>query len=428
MNRTAERRLALNFLVRAGKDLSLLDDDGNNFLHMTCLEGDLVMMLYVLAKDIFDINSRGKYGRTSVMIAGMKGRRDMLGVLVKQGGNVSLLDDDKNNILHLVCSENDVKMAKYVLSWNIIDIDSRGKCGMTPAMTAAVSGCRELLILLLQKGADTSLKDDRGNTAFHWACTVGDVEVVQHFLSMGNVDIDGPGQDAWTPVMMAAGKGHRGVFSLLVRKGCDLTLDAGGTNILHAACIGGDEEIVEYVLLQDIVDVNKREKTGRSPVMMAAEKGHRKVFEVLWSKGIDLKPKADDNSTILHIACVGGDVGIVSSILSLGTVDINGKGMYGRTPAMIAAEFGHWRVFDLLAKNQSDITITDHFGNSCLHVACLRGRVEMVNYLLFHQLCEIKAINYQSLTPAMMAAAGQHMSVFHILTSYGIDRIMIIKS
>ncbi|XP_046543239.1 ankyrin repeat domain-containing protein 50-like [Haliotis rubra] len=335
-------REMLHLLVNKGGDLSLIDDNGNNILHMACLGGNIEIVKHVLSQDVVDINSRGQYGRTAVMFAAEKGHCEVFDILVSGGGDVSLVDGSGNSILHVACIGGNVDMVKYVLSQNLVDINSGGQYGRTPLMSAVGKGRRDVFDLLVSSGGDVSLVDSSSNSILHLACIGGHVDMVKYVLSLDVVDINVRGQYGRTPLMSSAWRGHRKVFDFLVSKGGDVAVvDDDGNNILHLACIGAQVEMVKYILSQDVVDTNSRGQFGRTPLMIAAEKGYRVVFDLLVNKGGDVSLVDDDGNNILHVACIGGHVEMVKYVLSHDPMEIKSRGQYGRTPVLLAAEKGH---------------------------------------------------------------------------------------
>ncbi|XP_071078470.1 fibronectin type 3 and ankyrin repeat domains protein 1-like [Haliotis cracherodii] len=148
--------------------------------------------------------------------------------------------------------------------------------------------------------------------------------------------------------MEAAYRGHRKVVELLVSEGADVSLvDVVGHNILHHACRGGDVETVKYVLSLHVVDINSR-GGSRTPVMWAADGGHRDVVELLMSEGADVSLVDVVGDNILHLACMGGDVEMVKYVLSLNVVDIDARNKWGRTAADVARLGGHQPLVKLL--------------------------------------------------------------------------------
>ncbi|XP_046554769.1 poly [ADP-ribose] polymerase tankyrase-1-like isoform X1 [Haliotis rubra] len=115
----------------------------------------------------------------------------------------------------------------------------------------------------------------------------GDLETVKRILAAGHVDINTRG-GSWiqTPVMAAAGRGHRDVVEFLVGRGADVSLvDRDGWNVLHWACSGGHLETVKLILSLNVVDINARNIYGQTAVYRARSEGHQRVVEFLVSRG-----------------------------------------------------------------------------------------------------------------------------------------------
>ncbi|XP_046580618.1 kinase D-interacting substrate of 220 kDa-like [Haliotis rubra] len=276
----------VELLVSRGADVSLVDDDGDNTLHWACMGGDRETVEYVLSLDGMDVNSRGWRSWTPVMRAAREGHRHVVEFLVSRGADVSLVDDVGNNILHWACMGGDRETVEYVLSLDVVDVNSRGWRSWTPVMRAAREGHRHVVELLVSRGADVSLVDDDGDNILHWACMGGDRETVEYVLSLDVVDVNSRGLRSRTPVMRAAREGHRHVVELLVSRGADVSLvDDVGNNILHFACMEGDRKTVEFVLSLDGVDVNARNNSGQTAADVARDLEHRQLSDLLVSRG-----------------------------------------------------------------------------------------------------------------------------------------------
>ncbi|XP_071086040.1 serine/threonine-protein phosphatase 6 regulatory ankyrin repeat subunit C-like [Haliotis cracherodii] len=412
----------VNLLVDKGADLSLVDNKGENILHVACLGGYMDVVKYLLLQNIVDIKSRGCYGRTPLMKTAEKGHREVLDFLVIKGGNLSSVDDEGNNILHVACIGGHVEMVKHVLSLGIVGINSRGQYGRTPAMMAACCRHKDVVEFLMKRRADVSLVDDDGNTILHVACIGGDLEVVKFVLSLNAVDLNCKGHHQRTPVRMVDFWKHRNVFDFLVSKGADLSqVDDKGENILHVACLEGHLDLVKDSVTNHRVDINSRGRYGRTPVMKAAEKGHKEVLDLLKSNGCDVNLKDDNGNNILHVACIGGHVEIVKFVLSQGLVGINSRGQYGRTPAMMAAGGQHIEVVEVLFDTGADLSLTDNDSNNILHVACFGGRVDVVTYVLSLNVVDINSKGQLQRTPVRMVDVRKHRLVFDLLVSKGAD-------
>ncbi|XP_071078455.1 inversin-like isoform X2 [Haliotis cracherodii] len=188
-------------------------------LHYASLAGDLEEVKRLLSTPGVDVNSRGEWSMTPVMEAARRGHRDVVELLVSEGADVSLVDEDGDNILHLACMRGDVETVKYVLSLHVVDINSRGRGSRTPVMRAAYWGHRDVVELLVSEGADVSLVDVVGNNILHLACWGGDVETVKYVLSLHVVDIDARNKWGQTAADWARLWGRQPVVELLKSRG-----------------------------------------------------------------------------------------------------------------------------------------------------------------------------------------------------------------
>ncbi|XP_071108945.1 ankyrin repeat domain-containing protein 50-like [Haliotis cracherodii] len=213
-------RDVFDVLVCMGANVSQVDDDGNNILHWACIGGHVGMMKYLLSQHIIDINSTSKIGGTTPMKAVYHGHVDVLQFLVCMGANVSQVDDDGDNILHYASFRGHAEIVKYILSQDMVNINSRGKYGRTPLMRSAYHGYRKVFDLLVSKGGQIPLTDDNGDNILHLATFGGRVKMVKHILSQNMTDINARDNDGDTAAMIAKREGQHGVYNFLVSRGC----------------------------------------------------------------------------------------------------------------------------------------------------------------------------------------------------------------
>ncbi|XP_071096206.1 uncharacterized protein [Haliotis cracherodii] len=130
--------------------------------------------------------------------------------------------------------------------------------------------------------------------------------------------------------MIAAESGHLDVFRFLLEEGPDIKLaDSKGYTCLHHSCKSGSTDIT-------------------------------KVIAEGVPEGADLSLTDAENSDCLMLARKGGNMSIVRHLLSLKTFDINRKGGSGmQTPVMLAAEGGHYEVYNRLVSEGADLSLTD---------------------------------------------------------------------
>ncbi|XP_046582740.1 ankyrin repeat and KH domain-containing protein 1-like isoform X2 [Haliotis rubra] len=209
----------VEFLVGRGADVSLVNSDGNNVLHLACGGGDLETVKLIVSRKLVDVNSRGWNSMTPVMRAARWGRSDVVEFLVGRGADVSLVDSTSNNVLYYACIGGDLETVKLIVSWNVLDINSRGDYSRTPVMKAARNGHSDVVEFLVGRGADVSLVDRFGDNVLHSACIGGDLETVKLIVSHKVVDVNARNNNGETAVYLARLLGHQRVVEYLVSRG-----------------------------------------------------------------------------------------------------------------------------------------------------------------------------------------------------------------
>ncbi|XP_048246410.1 ankyrin repeat domain-containing protein 50-like [Haliotis rufescens] len=318
--------------TRAAPTPARRDPEAESDLRDASIEGNMAAVKGILEAGWVDVNSRGGDSLTPVMRAALRGHRKVVELLVREGADVSLVNVYGDNILHLACRGGHMETVKFVLSLNVVDINSTGWRSRTPVMEAAVWGHSDVVELLVSEGADVSRVNVYGDNILHLACRGGHMGTVKFVLSLKFADINSRGWRSRTPMIKAVLKGHREVVEFLVSEGADVSLvNVYGDNILHMACRGGHMETVKFVPSLNMVDINSRGWRSRTPVMRATVVGHREVVELLVSEGADVSLVDDDGNNIFQLACAGGDVGTVKFVLSLNVVDIDAMNNIGQT-------------------------------------------------------------------------------------------------
>ena len=81
------------------------------------------------------------------------------------------------------CSYNNIDVVLYMLDNNLVEVNEQSRGGMSGLMRCGVYGHTELCEILLARGADTSLMDDHGKTAYDYAVEHGNEDVAKILLA-----------------------------------------------------------------------------------------------------------------------------------------------------------------------------------------------------------------------------------------------------
>ncbi|XP_071101065.1 histone-lysine N-methyltransferase EHMT2-like, partial [Haliotis cracherodii] len=103
-------------------------------LNIACCYRNLEELKLLLSLGV-NVNCRWEQpSRTPVMTAawGEGGRTsEVVELLVSKGADVSLMDNHANNFFFYACLGGSMKLVKFLLSLNVVDIDTRNKEGET---------------------------------------------------------------------------------------------------------------------------------------------------------------------------------------------------------------------------------------------------------------------------------------------------------
>ena len=143
--------------------------------------------------------------------------------------------------------------------------------GYTALMIASAKGHLSIVRYLVQRGANTSLKDGDGDTALDSAIINNQTAVIEYLISQtGNHEL-----------YEAARGGKLDRVKLALQYGVDVNYRGSANNTpLVVATIGANFAVVEY-LVENGANVNARNDEGKSALNYALEKGEMKIHDYL---------------------------------------------------------------------------------------------------------------------------------------------------
>ncbi|XP_035631567.1 KN motif and ankyrin repeat domain-containing protein 1-like isoform X2 [Oncorhynchus keta] len=165
--------------------------------------------------------------------------------------------------------------------------------------------------------------------------------------------------------------------------------DGNGNTALHYSVSHSNFTVVKRMLLADVCNVNKQNKAGYTPIMLAALAAveapeDMEVVEELFIKG-DVNAKASQaGQTALMLAVSHGRMDMVRALLSKGA-EVNLQDDEGSTALMCASEHGHAEIVRLLlAKPGCNATLSDSDESTALSIALEAGHKDIAVLLYAH--------------------------------------------
>ncbi|WAQ99494.1 CACT-like protein [Mya arenaria] len=212
-------------------------------------------------------------------------------------------DNDGDTLLHLVIILQEISLImdfiKKAASYTLLS--TRNKLFQTPLHLAVLTKQQDVVRKLVCAGADVDLRDKDGNTPLHIACRDGLYKIVQNLTE---------------PVRYHETKDNK-------------------------------YEIPYQEIPQDFSIVNYE---GLTCLHLAAMYGHNDIIQCLVEKEVDLNLiEGKAGRTILHNACMSGDISLVRDLLRHKSCNINARTYDGHTPFDLARAHNQEEICMVLA-------------------------------------------------------------------------------
>ena len=183
--------------------------------------------------------------------AAMKGDREALRALLKQGADVSGAQGDGMSALHYAAERGDVEMTE-MLVYAGANVGATTRIGQyTPLHLASQSGSAAVVQALVKSGASVSARaTTTGVTPLHLAAATGNADVVKILLDHG-ADANAKDADWWqTPLIYASAQNRSDAIGVLLARGADprvttKTIDIQKQSALDRAATERQRKVLE---------------------------------------------------------------------------------------------------------------------------------------------------------------------------------------
>jgi ankyrin repeat protein len=406
--------------------------------------------------------------RTALTLAAEKGDYPMVQLLATRA--TEILGNENGNgkgpieINYMNEEDGDRWTALHVASWNghadIVellldkgaDITVRHIGALTALHRAAWNGRLEVIRVLVEKGADVSIRDNTGRTALHWATENGHRSAAELLVEKGSEVIQ-LSYNEFTALRKAAEKGYEAVECIPHGEMRTDRLNVSSKWApLHWAAENGHKKLVQ-LLIEKGFQLDSIDSDGWTALQRAARNGHKGVVRQLLEKGADVDTKHSDEWTALHKAAENGHKKVVRLLIENGAdpaakyssgwtsihkaawnghkrvvqlllqegVGINSKQSDGWTALHMAAEHGKESVVQILIDEGSEINARDSCGRVALQWAAWKGRRRVVQLLLKREESDINTRDDDGWTALHWAAWNGHRRVVRLLIEEGAD-------
>ncbi|GAB1211414.1 hypothetical protein ATERTT37_000528 [Aspergillus terreus] len=363
--------------------------NGHSLVHVAARWGILPVFTFLSPEKLED---KDPCGRSPLLVAAGNAQVKTIRFLVGSGANVKALDDEDQNILHILCNNgnyNDSTMTNFLLGKGVSPYDC-DKDNMTPFLYAVANLDEDFAHDFLRYGFDVNTKIQRrwwpgrtmmeitayemlnakkeiaapnlesGLTALHFSALNGCTKMSAFLLRHG-ADPNVRSEAGDTPLHLAIrcgllgrechdawGKGTYAIESLK-----DLITNPANEEAsdIYRAIDQARAQIVDTLLGSEVIDINVVNSCGEYAQHLI---NFRKDYALsilckLTEKGADIARRNGSRQTCLHLASEAGNLEVVRSLVEAGQ-DILLEDIDGMSPFRYALKRGHLEVLQYMSR------------------------------------------------------------------------------
>jgi ankyrin repeat protein len=295
----------------------------------------------IIKRDDVDLNIPNELGQNLLMLAAEAGDSIMVGNIVTKS-----------------------KLVSSIIELDDIDLNIPNELGQNLFVPAAEAGDSIMVGNILTRSDSVKSRNDG------WSKALNSVD------SLGN-----------SAIFYAAQAGKGGTFGLLVDEGSELRgnnnqliVNQEGVTPLMAACSGGHIQVIKYInpTSEDCIQVDKKGNNSAHYLAMGTVGTEKsaEILETLLKGNVNIDVKNKDGRSPLTLAVLNNNVELVNNLLSKGA-DVNGADKLGNTPLLYACLLNdETMIKTVLTANRLDINHKNNSGVSAFMISAQRDGLE----------------------------------------------------
>ncbi len=335
-----------------------------------------------------NVDSLDAMGNTPLLLQIPKeNQSEMYKLLISRKANIAQKDTFGDTVLHKATLSDAPVGSLDILAEASAPINERNKQGSTPLAIAIDNGIKEHIKFYAEHGADIYAADKNGITPLDRAIKTNSIEIFQTLINEKNVN----------------------------------SKDSNGNTPLHIAIVkDAPMSFLEY-LVENGADVNARNSSGDSVLLMAAQKNKKDAGELLLQKGADIFATNMENNSPLRVAFM--DLNVEKWFINSETMLMRDGS--GNTPLHYAAEWKYKQSAQMLIDRGANVSAVNANGESAVFAATKGNSPELIDLLVSKgapvDSRNVAARDNLGNTPVHAAVKWNSKEAAKELLSYGVD-------
>ncbi|XP_071177445.1 putative ankyrin repeat protein RF_0381 [Mytilus edulis] len=268
------------------------------------------------------------------------------------------------------------------------DIDKRyGPQKETLVFKACKDRENDILLILLENKARTNVFNIDRKTPLYISCFLGYDEITCLLLEK-NANVNLTSYEGYSPLYFSCIHNNIAEAEMLLKKDANPNvINETGESLLIMSCKQKHVEMLD-LLLQHNADVNYCHYMGETALYFAFKIGSIDIMRRLLNYHAHWNVCSHERDFFLHRACVKGQYDIMNIILEYNTeIDINKVIFNDETLLHTSLKNGHIEIGKLLLQRGADINV-----NASFHQVCLNGQLSDVVDILSITTIEQRAV------------------------------------
>ncbi len=333
-----------------GADPNTKPPDNDTPALVYCASKGLTKIVEALLSKNADVKAACPNGETALIAAARTGHDDCVRLLLDKGADVNAATDDGFTPLMGGSFSGNPAVVEAILAHNP-NVNAQGKLRkVTPLILGVIGKNKEIVKMLLEKGADPSKTDDHGYTALRYAGDMKQSEMIALLKPAAEAPTTTPPTAVPTRESAPTASSIEAQLADEPPPAKDELnqKDADGRTALMRAAMEGRGEKTQNLLDQG-ANVNATDNDGWTALMLACFQGNPIIVKLLLAKNAAVNATTKHNTTALIIAAGKGNDEIVALLLAA-KADVKAKDADGKTALSYARENGHAIVVEILKK------------------------------------------------------------------------------